>query len=393
MSSLCYKYIPLSYKDGPEREIYYAYDEDTSTADRVIHELKKGEIFSAVDLILMMNVCPPKKDLDENQKQKRVRVLDVGAHIGTYSLALGVCDDDYEVIAIEAAPQNASLYKKSLEKNGFENIKLINAAVSNKEELINFLDNGTAGAMVMTDSSETEDVIQLNTRTIEDILDECGWDSVDFVKIDVEGYEIKALEGMKKYLLADNSPIVFFEVNAHSLRLNSETPNTLLEFLEECGYMCFVPEAGFQGNDAGYHTSELKTEGKNFARNAVTLVPISCYEPIPVCVEDLVALKSNHVANLSSQNIPVVTPYPRSIRVGKLAFNISAAQPECARHFIDFMYSYPTFFKENLLKDAFEALINKPHIVDDNLKDELRELVSKFSTSKSSPLPPIPFRF
>src|SRR5262245_45259683 len=56
------------------------------------------------------------------------RVLDLGTHIGSFTLAAAALG--YEVVGVEASPRNAALLRASLIKNGFRKARLVHAAVS-----------------------------------------------------------------------------------------------------------------------------------------------------------------------------------------------------------------------------------------------------------------------
>ena len=130
------------------------------------------------------------------------RVLDLGAHIGTFSLAAAALG--YEVLAVEASPQNAALLQASIEANGFRQMRVIHAAVSDRSGVLEFCAIGPWGHV--STPLLTTPTVRVPAVTVEQILDDHGWDRVDFVKIDIEGSEVAALEGMKQLLSGPDSP-------------------------------------------------------------------------------------------------------------------------------------------------------------------------------------------
>ncbi len=160
------------------------------------------------------------------------RVLDLGAHIGTFTLAAAALG--CEVIAVEASPQNARLLRASVEQNGFTQVHVIQAVVSDRAGTVLFSCYGPFGH-VFTPATNLPS-IDVPAVRIDDLLAEIGWDRVDLVKLDVEGSEIAALDGMSNLLTSADAPPILYESNAHTLGFYRRTPAELRTKLERFGY-------------------------------------------------------------------------------------------------------------------------------------------------------------
>jgi FkbM family methyltransferase len=112
------------------------------------------------------------------------RVLDLGAHVGMFALAAAAAG--YEVLAVEASPRNAALLRASIERNGFDRLRLVHAAVSDRPGVLEFCQAGPYGH-VLTGASEES--VKVPAIDVDRLLAEHGWDRVDFVKMDIEGSE------------------------------------------------------------------------------------------------------------------------------------------------------------------------------------------------------------
>jgi hypothetical protein len=82
--------------------------------------------------------------------------------------------------------------------------------------------------------------IQVRASTVDDLLAEMRWTGVDFVKLDIEGSEVKAVRGMAALLSRPDAPIIFYESNYYTLAMFGETPQTLMRALEGFGYHCYL---------------------------------------------------------------------------------------------------------------------------------------------------------
>lgn len=165
-------------------------------------------------------------------------VVDLGAHVGTFTLyaaALG-----YQVIAVEASPQNASHLRRSIDRNEFSNVQLINRAISDRSETIEFIQAGPYG--LRANPLLHDPTIQVPAATAEEILAGSNCPKPFFIKMDIEGSEVRAVRGMRQLLSGEEAPVILYESNGHTLHYFDETPNHLMELLEQAGYACYLVE-------------------------------------------------------------------------------------------------------------------------------------------------------
>lgn len=178
------------------------------------------------------------------------RVIDLGGHIGTFSLvaaALGC-----HVVAVEASPFNAELIKASIAENNFHNMQVVCAAVSDRPGTLEFMASGPFGCVSNSHVDSGEKII-VPAMTVNQLLVDLGWDTVDYIKMDIEGSEVAAIAGMSELLRKENAPVLLYESNGHTLNFFDKTPNDLVASVENLGYSNFFWKAGalvlFRQND------------------------------------------------------------------------------------------------------------------------------------------------
>jgi FkbM family methyltransferase len=155
-------------------------------------------------------------------------ILDLGAHLGTFALAAATAGR--RVIAVEASPRNLELLGRSARANQLDDaITIVPVAVSDRAGMARFQQEGAWGQI--TDSVWASNVIEVPVRTVPEILADLDVGRVDVVKLDVEGSEIAALQGMAGMLSAPDAPAVVYESNAHTLRMFDATPERLIGVL------------------------------------------------------------------------------------------------------------------------------------------------------------------
>lgn len=123
-------------------------------------------------------------------------VIDIGAGIGDDAVAFSrLVGKNGRVIAVEAHPTTYRCLLKTIKANRLDNVIAINAAVSDKDGYIaisdgdNFLSNSIHAG---------KGAVKVQARTLDNILRETGSTRVDLIKMNIEGAETAALEGMKE---------------------------------------------------------------------------------------------------------------------------------------------------------------------------------------------------
>jgi FkbM family methyltransferase len=165
-------------------------------------------------------------------------VVDLGAHLGTFTLAAAA--NGFEVIAVEASAQNVSALHESIAANGFTNVKVAQVAVSDHAGLVRFVHDGAWGRI--TNDSLGGAPVEVRALPLPSILEELGVTRVDAVKMDVEGAEPNVIAGMRSLARRSDAPMIVFENNPHTLRIAGSSANDLLHALARVGYQLFLIE-------------------------------------------------------------------------------------------------------------------------------------------------------
>lgn len=142
--------------------------------------------------------------------------MDVGANIGVTTLMLCSHCPDGHVYSFEADPFNASYLRRNLAENGITNCTVINQAVSDEPGELKF-HKGGAGGHMMTDAHPYRNewsFISVDVTTIDDVSMDLR--QLDFIKIDIEGFEPRALAGARD-TISRFKPTLFMEFNSWCL--------------------------------------------------------------------------------------------------------------------------------------------------------------------------------
>jgi len=138
-------------------------------------------------------------DLFKKEIKKSDIVLDIGAHIGYYTLIFAkLVGKEGKIFAFEPHPNNFALLKKNVEINNYQNVILEEKAVSDKNGRIKlFLSEGSSGLhRIYKYKLEGErNFIEVESIKLDDYFKNYDRD-INWIKIDIEGAEWLALQGM-----------------------------------------------------------------------------------------------------------------------------------------------------------------------------------------------------
>jgi FkbM family methyltransferase len=122
--------------------------------------------------------------------------IDIGANIGQHSLfASRIVGESGKVIAFEPVYKIYSQFQRSVQLNSIQNIKIHNLACGEKErEMFIYMTESNMGGSSLVFGSENREKEKIHVVTADSILK--PEPTVNFIKIDVEGYEYEAMLGL-----------------------------------------------------------------------------------------------------------------------------------------------------------------------------------------------------
>jgi FkbM family methyltransferase len=168
--------------------------------------------------------------------------FDIGANVGWYSLHLAQKYPQALICAFEPIPDTYKRLAANIALNGLSNIKAFNVALAEQESLLTFhFRPDMTGAASARNITESENVLEFScpARRLDDCWREIG-QNPDLLKCDVEGAELFVFRGGRD-CLAEARPVIFCEMlRKWSARFNY-TPNDIIRFLSDLGYLCFEP--------------------------------------------------------------------------------------------------------------------------------------------------------
>jgi FkbM family methyltransferase len=165
-------------------------------------------------------------------------VLDIGANIGLFSVALGLARPNAVVHAFEPVPETFRALQQNLQANGVGNVVAHRAAVSDNPGVIRFTATNR-GSQANHVARPGEPAIEVPCRTLDEFVAANGLGRIDFLKVDVEGYEPWVFRGAKETLGAGLVKLMLLEIIPALLVRQGSSAEEVFDLLGRHGYSVY----------------------------------------------------------------------------------------------------------------------------------------------------------
>ncbi len=173
-------------------------------------------------------------------------VVDLGANIGYFTCLLAkIVGEGGKVFAFEPDPRNLKLLRRNIQENNYKNVIIADKAVSDVNgscTLYSSQKKFGANRIFESKKNQTQDFIPIKSETIclDDYFEKQNLlKKIDFIKIDIEGSEFRAFNGMKKILELNNNLKIFTEIAPSLLEDAGSSGKQVLDFLQEHKFINF----------------------------------------------------------------------------------------------------------------------------------------------------------
>jgi len=177
--------------------------------------------------------------------------IDVGANQGEFSLIAASIINSGKILSFEPVSQQRTLLEKNKVINNFQQIEIYPFGLGNKNsELPIYTSANTSlhhgrheGLSSLYFSSERNILQEIIQIKVFDDLFFNDLDRLDFIKIDIEGAELFALQGMSKSI-QKFKPTILIEINEETFNSANYSTKDVLEFFYNFGYNFFEIKKG-----------------------------------------------------------------------------------------------------------------------------------------------------
>lgn len=161
--------------------------------------------------------------------------LDIGANLGTISLALSYLAKRGKVYAFEPSNVNYGYLQQTIADNGITNIEAIKLGVFDRNGTISFREVAHGGGWSFIDTKAPEQAnpaSQITCVRLDDWVQTQALNRIDLIKVDVEGSEMEVLHGAQETIRRFDPDLVI-EFNLESMINNfGKNPIDLFHLLQ-----------------------------------------------------------------------------------------------------------------------------------------------------------------
>jgi len=159
------------------------------------------------------------------KNRSRSTIIDVGANLGDFAIAIS--RKARRIISIEPGRENFLTLCSNLNANRLNQVIPLNIAAHDSTEKLSMMGNGAD--LTVSSFNGGQHVVG---RPLDAVLRTCEIEYVDILKIDVQGHEMKVLQGLTNSLKDHRVGLAIVEVHTHR---NIQT-NDVVSFMQPLGY-------------------------------------------------------------------------------------------------------------------------------------------------------------
>lgn len=198
--------------------------------------------------------------------------VDVGANWGYFTLfASQLVGQVGKVLSIEPHPQLFMVLQENVDFNSLKQVTCLQIAASDKEgfcALIGYEEDSDNRGISRLASDKNNSVVEIPTFTVaceslDSVLQKQNMTNVDLLKMDIEGAEMIALQGLKQNLMQQKIKRIILELHPGQLTGWGFSPEMVMEFLQNWGY---------RGYTIDYSPATIRKAAYNKIRSAKELL-------------------------------------------------------------------------------------------------------------------------
>ena len=158
--------------------------------------------------------------------------IDLGSNIGYTTIFMcNSAGKSGKVYAIEPDPYNVKILKETLRINDFNNYEVFEIAISDKNGIIDFWQSNKSNLSSVEKTKNSNRKIEVECKSLNKFLEDKNYPN--FIKMDIEGHEVKVFEGGLDYFSKNNGKTkILLEVHPQFYNSNNDFSKIVNEYFK-----------------------------------------------------------------------------------------------------------------------------------------------------------------
>jgi len=179
-------------------------------------------------------IHPNSKALNSFNIKKPKIILDIGAHYGEWSFFLSKKYPDSKIFSFEPTLRSFNILKRNINKY-MGNVAAFNIALGDIETY-SYLNTSKDSGLNHISKDKTENKIKV--VCLDNFINKKNISRVDFIKCDVEGFEMNVFKGAEK-TIKKFKPIIFCEINPTMYFRYGINEKEIMDFFKKMNYKIY----------------------------------------------------------------------------------------------------------------------------------------------------------
>jgi len=213
-------------------KVYYKLSNDKFVIFKTKTGLKIKIRVRSTDLMALTNVWMINEyDVEDFEINVNDTIIDIGAHVGLFSLLVSQLCKTGKILSFEPARENFDLFVSNLKLNHVKNILPFNMVVSKNSGRSNlFLNNDQSAHSIFSKSSES---VNVESISLQKIFEDNKISSCKLLKLDCEGAEYEIIDSLPLEYLGRIQNLV---IEYHSADTKPELVKNLILKIKNAGF-------------------------------------------------------------------------------------------------------------------------------------------------------------
>ena len=213
-------------------KVYYKLSNDKFVIFKTKTGLKIKIRVRSTDLMALTNVWMVNEyDVEDFEINVNDTIIDIGAHVGLFSLLVSQLCKTGKILSFEPARENFDLFVSNLKLNHVKNILPFNMVVSKNSGRSNlFLNNDQSAHSIFSKSSES---VNVESISLQKIFEDNKISSCKLLKLDCEGAEYEIIDSLPLEYLGRIQNLV---IEYHSADTKPELVKNLILKIKNAGF-------------------------------------------------------------------------------------------------------------------------------------------------------------